>query len=73
MKEDIKTEDLIRDIHYDISIARAEREEAERAKIEIENIKEEYLKKNNIESRKEQILKQAHQEALNIVEKAKRK
>ena len=70
-KEDIRTEDLIRDIHYDISIARAEREEAERAKIEIENIKEEYLKKlNNIESRKEQILKQAHQEALNIVEKA---
>jgi DNA mismatch repair protein MutS2 len=69
--EDIKMEELLREIHYNRDKTRLEREEAEKAMIEAEEIKKEYREKlENIKKRKEQILKQARQEALKIVEEA---
>lgn len=71
--EDIRFEELLSDIQKNRMATEREREQAERARTEIEEIKEKHLEtKNKLEKERESIINQARQEARKLLLDAKR-
>lgn len=71
-RESIEFEDVLESIEKDRRESEQNRQESERLKLEIDKLKEELLqKKNKIEEMKQQVMREAKQEARKILKEAK--